>query len=349
MTPLRFRPLVKRARWGGTQLGSLLGKTLGSHTDYAESWEFSDHGDDQSIVDGGPFDGATLQQLVRQNGRELFGRHDGLMQFPLLVKFLDARDRLSLQVHPNDIQARIFQPGENGKTEAWVVVSADPGARVFAGLKPHIDQFRFEQHLRDGTVEECLHSYEVHPGDCIFIPAGTVHAIGEGIVLAEVQQSSDLTFRLSDWGRLGVDGQPRALHIEESLVCTDFDRGPVNPVVPRSLISLRESASVRYETEELVACDYFVLHRHCATTVMPLSQQDSFHALLVLNGNGALTCGAETLELQTGTSVLLPAACQEVLLVPETELTVLDAFLPADATRLSEAESLDVQNLESVR
>lgn len=346
MTPLRFRPLVKRARWGGTQLGSLLGKPTGGHADSAESWEFSDHGRDQSVVDGGPLDGLTLHELIQQHNAELLGQHQGLKQFPLLVKFLDAQDRLSLQVHPSDIQVCAFEPGENGKTEAWVILSAAPGARVFTGLKLHVDQFRFEQHLRAGTVEECLHAYEVHAGDCIFIPAGTVHAIGEGIVLAEVQQSSDMTFRISDWGRLGADGQPRELHIEESLVCTDFDRGPVNPVVPRSLVSLRESATSRYETEELVACEYFVLHRHRGTTAMPLLEHDCFHALLVLSGNGHLACGDEQIPLQLGTSVLVPADCDDVLLVPNDELTVLDAFLPTEPVPAQSLETVETRNFK---
>lgn len=167
-------------------------------------------------------------------------------------------------------------------------------------------------------------------------------------MLAEVQQSSDMTFRISDWGRLGADGQPRELHIEESLVCTDFDRGPVNPVVPRSLVSLRESATSRYETEELVACEYFVLHRHRGTTAMPLLEHDCFHALLVLSGSGHLTCGEEQIPLQLGTSVLVPADCNNVLLVPNGELTVLDAFLPTEPAPVHAAGALEARNFELV-
>ena len=335
MTPLQFRPLVKRARWGGTRLGTLLGKSVGTETDYAESWEFSDHGPDQSVIVGGACDGLTLQQLVRDHdlNHKLFGRHAGLKQFPLLVKFLDASDRLSVQVHPNDIQARVYQAGENGKTEAWVVVSAEPQAKVFAGLKSHIDAFRLERHLKDGTLDECLHPVEVQAGDCLFIPAGTVHAIGEGIVLAEVQQSSDLTFRLSDWGRLGANGLPRELHIEESLACIDWNRGPVDPVRPRLVVAFRESRSGYYETEELVACDYFVLHRHRGTTRFSVNEHDCFHALLVLQGRGELVNGGESIPLTTGSSVLVPAACSEsVEIVPHGEIVVLDAFLPSETS-----------------
>lgn len=331
MTPLCFRPLVKRARWGGTRLSSMLGKAIGTETDYAESWEFSDHGADQSVIVGGPWDGITLQDFVHHYNEALFGKHAGLKQFPLLVKFLDATDRLSVQVHPNDVQARFLHPGEQGKTEAWVIVDAQPGACVYAGLKSHVDQFRLEQHLREGSIEECLHRVEVQPGDCLFIPAGTVHAIGEGILLAEVQQSSDLTYRLSDWGRVGADGRPRPLHLEESLACIDWDRGPVNPTQPRSIVSLREGSGYHYETDEISACEYFVLHRHSGTIPFPLHEQECFHALLVLDGSGDVVCGFERISVQRGSAILVPAVCSaDVELVPDGRLTVLDAFLPTE-------------------
>lgn len=341
MTPLCFRPLVKRARWGGTRLRSVLGKPTGVESDYAESWEFSDHGVDQSVIVGGAWDGITLHDFVQHYNEALFGRHAGLKQFPLLVKFLDASDRLSVQVHPNDVQARFLHPGENGKTEAWVIVDAQPGACVYAGLKAHVDQFRLEQHLHAGSIEECLHRIEVRAGECIFIPAGTVHAIGEGILLAEVQQSSDLTYRLSDWGRMGSDGKPRPLHIEESLACIDWDRGPVNPTQARSIVSLREGFGFRYETEEIAACEYFILHRHSGTIPFPLHEQGCFHALMVLDGTGELVCGYERVSLQRGSAVLVPAVCAEdVELVPDENLTVLDAFLPAETAWQAEEERI---------
>lgn len=319
MTPLQFRPLLKRIRWGGTRLGSVLGKPIGSETDYAESWELCDHGTDQSVVVGGPSHGLTLRQLMAMHGRQLCGTERRLWQFPLLVKFLDASDRLSVQVHPNDVQARFFNPQEIGKTEAWVIIDAQPGSRIYAGLKRGIDPFRLQRHLAAGTVEECLHSYPVHAGDCVFIPAGTVHAIGEGILLAEVQQSSDLTFRLHDWGRLGADGQPRPLHIEESLACIDFDRGPVDPVVPHRL---------NRRSEVLVSSEYFTLHRHTMRDSFQLTSDGRFHALLVLGGSGTLTCDDTEQQLQSGSTLLLPATCSPTFIEPRGELILLDAFLP---------------------
>ena len=318
MTPLRFRPLLKRIRWGGTRLGSVLSKPIGGESDYAESWEICDHGSDQSVVDGGKWDGLTLRQLMAMYGRQLCGAQQRLWQFPLLVKFLDASDRLSVQVHPNDVQARFFDPRENGKTEAWVILDAKPNSRLFAGLKREIDLFRLQRHLAAGTVEECLHSYPVRSGDCVFIPAGTVHAIGEGVLLAEVQQSSDLTFRLHDWGRLGTDGQPRPLHIDESLACIDFDRGPVDPVVPRRL---------NHRSEELVSSEFFNLHRHTLCESTHFTIDSRFHVLLVLSGCGALTCEGSTQQLRSGTTLLLPASCPPVFVEPCGELILLDAFL----------------------
>lgn len=349
MTPLCFKPLVKRARWGGTRLGSVLGKPTGSESDYAESWEFSDHGPDQSIIVGGPWDGITLHDFITHYNAAFFGRHAGLKQFPLLVKFLDASDRLSVQVHPNDVQARLMQPSENGKTEAWVIVDALPGACVFAGLKAHVDPLRLQHHLQDNTLEECLHRVDVKPGDCLFIPAGTVHAIGEGILLAEVQQSSDLTFRLSDWGRLGSDGKPRQLHLEESMACIDWDRGPITPSVPRSIVSLHEGNGQRYETEVIAECEYFLLHRHRGTIPFPLHESNCFHALMVLDGAGSLVCGFEEIPLRRGSSVLVPAVCSgDIEIVPNGHITVLDAFLPAVTAWLPTEEETEVLSEASV-
>jgi mannose-6-phosphate isomerase len=236
----------------------------------------------------------------------------------LLVKFLDASDRLSVQVHPNDVQARFIDPRENGKTEAWVILDARPESRIYAGLKHGVDAFRLQRHLAAGTVEECLHSYPVSAGDCVFIPAGTVHAIGEGILLAEVQQSSDLTFRLHDWGRLDAEGKPRPLHSEESLACIDFDRGPVDPVVPRRL---------NFVSEELVSSEFFTLHRHTLSGSFRCTNDRRFHVLLVLGGSGTLSCDDLEQPLQNGSTLLLPATCPPVLVEPRGELILLDAFL----------------------
>ncbi len=329
MTPLRFQSLLKRIRWGGSRLGSVLQKPIGDEGDYAESWEFSDYGVDQSVVNGGPFDGKALGEIVSEFGTDLFGRHAGLDQSPLLVKFLDASDRLSVQVHPDDTLAELFSPGENGKTESWVIIDAEPGAVIYAGLKPGVDSVQLQEHLADGTVEECIHTIPVKAGDCVLIPAGTVHAIGEGILLAEVQQMSNITFRLHDWGRVGADGQPRELHITESLKCIDFTRGPISPVTPRPIVEFREDFDATYETVELINCPYFVLHRHRGSAPFAPVTRDRFHALMVLDGAGYLACGEDSFALEKGQSILVPAVSDPAQIVPDGEITVLDAFLPA--------------------
>lgn len=321
MEPFSFEPILRRIRWGGRRLGTVLGKALGPEPDYAESWEISDHGDDQSIVCRGPYQGWTLSRLVRERGPELLGSYAGRTQFPLLVKFLDACDRLSVQVHPNDDQACGFDPDENGKTEAWVIVDAEPESRLYVGLKPGVNRATFEECIANGTVAECLHSFRVKPGDCVFIPAGTVHAIGEGILLAEVQQSSDLTFRIHDWGRVDADGKLRKLHIEQALACIDFDRGPVDPV------PLREGDASR-GCEELVQCDHFCLRRYATKEPFTVPSADRFHVLMILAGQADVRSGEFSQMLIKGQTILLPAAAADMMITPAGEVVVLEAFLP---------------------
>jgi len=322
MHVVEFQPLLKRIRWGGDRLGRVLGKRIGDEGDYAESWEVVDHGFDQSVVTGGEFEGWTLRRLVEQQASALFGSRQKFDQFPLLIKFLDATDRLSVQVHPNDEQAKRFDASENGKTEAWVIIDAEPKSQLYAGLKSGVDREDLSRHLRDGTVEVCLHSFEVHPGDCLFIPSGTVHAIGEGILLAEVQQSSDLTFRMYDWGRLGADGQPRELHIESSMQCIDFDRGPVNPVEPR------EVSTGPHSVEELVHASTFAMFRHTAREPFVITADDRFRVLTILGGRATWSNGPVRGRCEIGQTLLLPASAPRIEFEPDGELIVLESFVP---------------------
>lgn len=322
MGPLEFTPLLKRIRWGGTRLGRVLGKPIGDASDAAESWEIVDHGDDQSVVLRGPHAGTTLHRLVREHGPALLGRNANLSQFPLLIKFLDATDRLSLQVHPNDDQVRAKHNRANGKTEAWVIIDAEPGSRIFAGLKPGVERAKLAEALKRGDAENLLHSFPACRGDCIYLPAGTVHAIGEGILLAEIQQSSDITYRLFDWGRTGSDGKPRELHVAQGLECTDFERGPVNPVVPLQI------SSAPHLIEELVRCDHFVIRRHALSTAATLERENRFHILMVISGEGRLEYGDETLPLTRGRSVLIPAVAPRIRIASRGEISLLDTYLP---------------------
>lgn len=176
--PLRFHPLYKRYLWGGRRLETALGKPLPPGDNYAESWEICDHGADQSVAAWGPLAGKTLASLVREYGRQLLGRHHPKSQFPLLVKFLDAAQSLSVQVHPNDVQAAGLNPPDSGKTEAWIVLEAEPESRIYAGLKAGVKRSDLERAVREGRCEDCLHYFHPQIGDCVYSPAGTIHALG---------------------------------------------------------------------------------------------------------------------------------------------------------------------------
>lgn len=322
MQPLQLHPILKRIRWGGRRLGTVLGKPIGEASDYAESWEIADCGRDQSTVADGPFEGWTLARLVASQGTELFGPDRLAAHFPLLIKFLDCNDRLSVQVHPNDEQARRMGRGGNGKTEAWVILDAKPDSRIYAGLKAGVDRQTLEKHLDAGTVEDCLHSFRAMPGDCVFVPAGTVHALGEGILLVETQQSSDVTFRLFDWGRLGEDGKPRPLHRAESLACIDFDRGPVNPVVPQLVAKEPE------RTEELVSSNYFHLRRHVLSQPRAMDENRSFRILMPLDGEVEIRTDSYQRRLHLGNTLLIPASAGAVRLSPGGSAIVLELSPP---------------------
>src|SRR5262245_7164495 len=230
--PLTFHAVLKRYLWGGRRLGSVLGKPIGEGSDYAESWEIADHAQGQSIVAQGPLVGTTLHDLVASRRDELLGRHAPQSRFPLLFKFLDCQRDLSVQVHPDDAAAARLDPPDLGKTEAWLILDAQPGSRVYAGLKAGVDRADLEREVKRGQVVPCLSRFEPQGGDCIFIPAGTVHALGAGLLVAEIQQASDTTYRLFDWNRVGPDGRPRPLHVEQALGAMDFSASAVAPCRP---------------------------------------------------------------------------------------------------------------------
>ena len=322
MEPLLFKPLIRQIRWGGRRLGRVLQKEIGDAADYAESWEIADQPEARSVVASGPHAGESLQQLMTQQNGRLMGRHADLKQFPLLIKFLDANDWLSLQVHPNDQQAIRFTPDENGKTEAWVIVDAEPDAQICAGLRSGVTAEAFLSHLQNGTVEETLHMIPARTGDCVFVPAQTVHALGPGILVAEVQQQSNLTFRLHDWGRMGSNGKPRQLHIDESIECIDFERGPVNPVVPTPL------SDGNHNFEELVRCEYFVIRRHTSVDSFAIRMDDRFRILMMLEGSAQVQSETGTVEIKKGTTTLLPASLSSVSVQPQGKTTLLEILYP---------------------
>jgi mannose-6-phosphate isomerase len=325
LEPLVFEPIFKSLIWGGRRLGTVLGKPIGSGDRYAESWEIADHGDDVSRVASGRFACTTLRDLVRHRGEELLGRGRSSAhpdQFPLLVKFLDANDALSVQVHPDDERARRLA-GDNGKSEAWVIVHAEPGSLIYAGLRSGVTRGEFAAAAGTARIEPLLHRFEARPGDCIMIPAGTVHAIGAGVVLAEIQQMSDATFRVHDWGRVGPDGKPRALHLAEAIESTDFDAGPVNPIetTPEPI----EGGS----RERLARCPYFALERLRLTGPSRVGRDDRFTIALGLGGEFEIVNDGAGTRLGLGRTVLLPAALGPCEVVPRGgEAVLLTCVVP---------------------
>jgi mannose-6-phosphate isomerase len=321
--PLRFQPILRRLIWGGRRLGTVLHKPIGPESDYAESWELSDYHDQVSVIADGKLAGSTLRDLVLSRGQELLGQAIGVRtQFPLLVKFIDAYQPLSVQVHPDDETGRRLAD-DNGKTETWVIVHADPGSLVFAGLKVGVSREEFASAIHKGGVPHLLHSFEPEPGDCILIEAGTVHAIGAGVVLAEIQEMSDATFRIDDWGRLGPDGKPRPLHIRESLDSINFTRGPVNPIQ-----SHIQSIGGAGEAECLSHSDYFALKRLRLTGPTMIGEEDRFTILMGLKGGSDVAHGEYRTRLDFGQTLLLPAAIGRCEISPDGESTILTCVVP---------------------
>jgi mannose-6-phosphate isomerase len=318
--PLRFRPLFRRYIWGGRRLGTLLGKPIGPADDYAESWEICDHGPDQSVVQWGRLAGVTLGQLVRERGEELLGRHPPQERFPLLLKFLDAHGTLSVQVHPDDARASRLDPPDLGKTESWVVLAADQGGTIYAGLKPGVGREALAEAIRQRTCQQLLHQFQPEVGDCVFLPAGTVHALGEGLLVAEIQQASDTTYRLFDWNRLGPEGKPRPLHVEQGLEAVDYARGPVRPQRPQE--------TGRPGVSRLVECDKFVLDRWLFDASQAAGGDRRCHIIAVLQGSLRVERDPTDSAIPPGGTVLLPAALGQVELRPQGSAVLLDAYLP---------------------
>ncbi len=300
--PLEFEPLLKQTIWGGRRLETKLNKKLGSAEDYAESWEIVDHGVDQSVVCNGELAGQTLKQIITADKTFIFGVNQQPTDFPLLLKYLDCNRVLSVQVHPDDSYARRMVPPDLGKTEAWYIVESEPESLVYAGLKSGVTKRDLVEALENGEAEKVLHAFHPDAGDVIYIPAGTVHALGAGLLVAEIQQSSDTTFRLYDWNRVDGEGNSRELHIQKSLEVTDFNRGPI---IPRSA---KKDFS---DWQQMVRCDKFVLNLLTAGEEQ-VGGDDRFHLLSVPKGAATLRYDGQEHHLTTGQSVLLPAAMQKV-------------------------------------
>jgi mannose-6-phosphate isomerase len=296
---LRFDPLYKATVWGGRRLETVMGGQLPGDDPYGESWELVDLPTDQSVVVGGPLAGKTLGDLRTESVEALLGNAPLLAdRFPLLFKFLDAGKTLSVQVHPDEAACARIGGGARPKTEAWFIIATDPGAVLYVGLKPGVDKPAFREAIASGTVEQLLHKITVAPGDFIFLPSGTIHAIGGGILLAEVQQSSDTTYRVFDWNRVGLDGKPRDLHVEQALESIAFGTSGVPETTPPP--SGRPG----------IACDHFVME----SILLGDGEQATLSGSGMLtvmgiegDGQAVLRVGEQTATLKRGQTRLIPA------------------------------------------
>ncbi|MEM8735185.1 MAG: type I phosphomannose isomerase catalytic subunit [Planctomycetota bacterium] len=302
--PLRTEPLFQDYLWGGRNLGTVLGKPIPAEGVWAESWEMIDHPHHQSRVCNGEWAGKSLREIAQSEPEWIFGGESTRPEsLPLLLKYLDCQRVLSVQVHPDDTYGLQMDPPDLGKTEAWYIISAEPGAKLYAGLNPGVTAETLSKAMAAGQVEECLHVIEPKAGDCVFIPAGTVHALGEGLLVAEIQQASNTTFRLFDWNRVGADGNPRELHVEQALEVIDFDAGPRSVQTPEP--------TDQSGRERLVHCEKFVLDRLQFEFRATVAGDSKFHLLTAPKGGIVLQWGCDgdiaSDRLEVGQSVLIPA------------------------------------------
>jgi mannose-6-phosphate isomerase len=289
-TPLAFKPIFQERIWGGRKLAQLFGKQIPAGKLIGESWEIVDRPEAQSMVRDGPLADRSLHDLWVNFREEIFGTastRTAVPRFPLLIKLLDAREKLSLQVHPPETVAESL--GGEAKTEFWYVVAAEQGGEIYVGLRQSITREQFERALNAGTVAECVHAIAVKEGDAMFLPSGRFHAIGAGNVLVEIQQNSDTTYRVFDWNRTDSTGQPRSLHIKEALQCIDF-----NDVAP---------APVRPDGETLVRDKVFEVQKWNLDSPRPVVPPGQFAIVFCLSGS--LRCSDA--DFSRGEFFLIPA------------------------------------------
>lgn len=301
MYPLLLKAPLKDYLWGGTRLIDEFGFET-ENEKAAEAWMLSCHKDGNSIVKNGEYSGMTLQEVLDIWGKEVLGKKSASFEyFPILIKLIDAKDRLSVQVHPNDEYA-LTHEGEYGKTEMWYVVDCDDDAKLIYGFNQDISQGEFLERINNNNLSPVCNYVSVKKGDVFFIEAGTMHAIGKGILIAEVQQNSNTTYRVSDYGRLGADGKPRQLHIKQAVEVTKTKKpsqpyGNVGDVTLYPFGTVRELASCKYFTTEIINLDGNV----------GLYDNDSFISLLILDGEVSLSYTGGMMKLKKGDSVFIPA------------------------------------------
>lgn len=298
--PIKFRPIFKERIWGGNALSYVFGKTTPKDVKIGESWELADLPEDKSVIANGPLAGQDIAKVIDKFGRAITGKSDYTPPLPLLIKILDARDVLSVQVHPDSETCQKTGKGDP-KTECWYIIDAKPGACIYKGLKPGTSKEQFAAAIQDGSCADLIEKIQVNVGECHFLPSGTVHAIGAGLLIAEIQQPSDTTYRVFDWNRVGDDGKPRQLHVEEALESIHFDPSG-------------DDLSVR-SVGRLVDTDFFKVDKgHMLKGNEMLFSAGIMKVIVVLTGSGKIESqNTETVEFTKGETVLVPAAYEGVV------------------------------------
>jgi mannose-6-phosphate isomerase len=321
--PLRFQPIYQYRPWGGRRLGELLTTSLPGHGPIGEAWLLSDRDDHPSRVADGPLEGATFAELLEQAPEQLLGPLcEYFSRFPLLLKFLDVRQSLSVQVHPSDAHRELIPPGDTGKTEAWVVLEAGPESRIYAGLKPDTTAAVLRLAIANGAVAERLASFTPNLGDGVLIRAGTVHSLSD-VVVFEVQQNSDVTFRLYDWDRVDPrTGQRRPLQVDAAMACIDFDQDAISPTAPL----VQETTPLL--REKLVHCDHFGVTRITGQLPFIVGAPGMPRALVCLSGDAQLEHAGTGYAFGKGDALLLPAVVGSCSCRPHGDVSLLEISLP---------------------
>jgi mannose-6-phosphate isomerase len=321
--PLRFKPIYQYRLWGGRHLGELLTARL-PNGPVGEAWLLSDRDDHQSRVTDGPLKGRTIGQLLQQFPKQIMGKLAGrFRRFPLLLKFLDVHEMLSVQVHPTKANTNLLPAGETPKTEAWVVLEAGIQSRIYAGLKPDTTEANLRGALTNGTVVDHLACLTPKPGDAIFLRAGTVHSLGGDLVVFETQQNSDVTFRLYDWDHIDPKtGKPRALQVDKAMACVDFSEGPVSRVTPVV------ETTTPIERERLFQCGHFWLWRLRGRSLFTVGAIDLPRVLVCIGGEGQVEHGGAPYAVGKGDVFLLPAATGKCLFRPRGAVNLLEIAIP---------------------
>ncbi|QTL99360.1 mannose-6-phosphate isomerase [Iocasia frigidifontis] len=317
--PLLFNPVYKEKIWGGNKIRDFFDRDI-TGDKIGESWEIAAHKKGMSIIANGEFAGKSFQELLNKYPVQLLGKRVSYQEgdsFPLLVKLLDANDKLSVQVHPDDNYARENE-AEQGKTEMWYIIDAEPAANLIYGVKPGISREGFSQAIEKGTLEKYLCEIEVKTGDFFFIPSGTLHAIEEGILLAEIQQNSDTTYRVYDWNRKGQDGKPRDLHIKKALDVIDFAVNPFSNTTKSLLVE-----NQNYSKQYLSICPYFAVEKYDVCKKFTLNPAGkSFYILMNITGKGEIGYDNKSFEFDRGMTYFIPASLKNLTISGQLEAIV---------------------------